>query len=81
MTTAGVIVLRRKRPDLVRPYRAVGYPYIPVLFVCVAVALLVATLIDSPRESLMGIGLILLGIPFYFYWKNRAQQSELPRSY
>jgi len=71
MTTAAVIVLRKKRPDLPRPYRTIGYPWVPVLFVLVAAALVLSTLLDSPRESLMGIGLILLGLPFYVYWKKR----------
>jgi APA family basic amino acid/polyamine antiporter len=72
MTTAAVLVLRRKRPDLARPYRTLGYPAVPVLFVLVALVLILSTLMDSPRESLMGIGLIVLGLPFYFYWKKRA---------
>jgi APA family basic amino acid/polyamine antiporter len=76
MTTASVIVLRRKRPELPRPYRAVGYPFVPVLFVIVAIILIISTLIDSPRESVMGIVLILFGLPFYFYWKARRPQRR-----
>jgi APA family basic amino acid/polyamine antiporter len=72
MTGAAVIVLRRKRPDLERPYRVLGYPVIPVLFVLVAVALLYSTLLKSPRESGIGFVLILLGVPFYRYWKRTA---------
>jgi APA family basic amino acid/polyamine antiporter len=72
MTAAAVIVLRKKRPDLPRPYRTVGYPIVPAIFVAVAFVLILSTLYDSPRESGMGIGLILLGLPFYFYWKKRA---------
>lgn len=71
MTAAAVLVLRRKRPDLHRPYRTVGYPVVPVLFIGGAAILLVSTLIDRPRESLMGIGIAAAGLPFYFYWKNR----------
>jgi APA family basic amino acid/polyamine antiporter len=71
MTAAGVIVLRKKSPNLVRPYRTIGYPLVPVLFVLVALVLVLSTLFDSPRESVMGIGLIVLGLPFYFYWKKR----------
>jgi basic amino acid/polyamine antiporter, APA family len=71
MATAAVLVLRKKRPELPRPYRTVGYPFVPVLFVSVASLLVLSTLLDSPRESLMGIGLILLGLPFYFRWKRR----------
>ena len=53
MTTAAVLVLRRKRPDLVRPYRTLGYPAVPVLFVAIALCLVISTLFDSPRESLL----------------------------
>ncbi|HUQ93599.1 MAG TPA: amino acid permease, partial [Bryobacteraceae bacterium] len=70
MATASVIVLRYKRPDLPRPYKTMGYPVIPVLFVLVAIALLASTLRSSPRESLMGIGIILLGLPFYMRWRR-----------
>ena len=71
MTAASVIVLRRKRPDLPRPYRTLGYPVVPVLFVIVAICLVISTLIQSPRESLMGLALIIAGLPFYFYWRRR----------
>ena len=71
MTTASVIVLRRKRPDLYRPYRTWGYPVVPVLFVLSAFCLVLSTLFDSPRESVFGLVLIFLGLPFYFHWKKR----------
>lgn len=71
MATASVIVLRIKRPDLPRPYRTLGYPVIPITFVLAIACLVGSTLIKSPRESLMGLGLIALGLPFYFYWKRR----------
>jgi basic amino acid/polyamine antiporter, APA family len=71
MATASVFVLRRKRPDMVRPYKTVGYPVVPVLFLIGAAALELSTLRDRPVQSLAGIVLILLGLPFYFYWKAR----------
>ncbi len=71
MTAASVIVLRRKQPQLHRPYRVLGYPLVPILFVLVAIVLLGSTFVASPRESLLGLVLILAGIPFYFYWKAR----------
>ncbi len=75
MATASVIVLRKKRPDLPRPYRTVGYPVVPVLFVLVAVVLIFSTLGHSPRESLLGLGFILAGLPFYLYWRKRNIQA------
>ncbi|MEZ5351276.1 MAG: amino acid permease [Bryobacteraceae bacterium] len=71
MAAASVIVLRRKRPNMERPYRTVGYPAVPVLFVLVAIGLLANTMIERPRESFLGLGLILTGVPFYFRWKKR----------
>jgi APA family basic amino acid/polyamine antiporter len=76
MTTAAVIVLRKKQPNLPRPYKTLGYPYVPVVFVLVACALVLSTLFDSPSASLKGIVLILLGLPFYFYWKKRALEYK-----
>jgi amino acid transporter len=75
MATASVFVLRWKRPDLPRPYRTLGYPVVPILFLVGAAILEVRTLLDRPRQSLTGIVLILLGLPFYFYWTRRSQKS------
>ncbi|HEY1340904.1 MAG TPA: amino acid permease [Bryobacteraceae bacterium] len=75
MTAAAVIVLRRKRPDLVRPYRTLGYPAVPVLFIVGSAILIVSTAYDRPRESFLGLGLIVLGLPFYFHWKRRARRG------
>ena len=81
MTAAAVMVLRKKQPDLYRPYHTLGYPYVPVLFILGAFVLLFSTLFDRPRESFMGIGLILLGLPFYFHWKKRRQDVVSPPRY
>jgi APA family basic amino acid/polyamine antiporter len=72
MTAVSVFVLRRKQPKLERPYRVLAYPLVPVLFIGVAALLLISTLQSRPRESLMGLFLMALGVPFYFHWKRRA---------
>jgi APA family basic amino acid/polyamine antiporter len=69
MATAAVIVLRRKLPGTPRPYRTVGYPWVPGLFVGAAVLLIGFTLINSPRESALGLILIAAGVPFYRHWR------------
>ena len=76
MTAAAVIVLRYKQPELPRPYRTLGYPAVPLLFIAGAIILLISTLIDPQhrRESLMGIVLIASGLPFYYYWKTHRVQ-------
>ncbi len=71
MTGAAVLVLRRRRPELPRPYRTAGYPWLPVLFVAGSSAVIGFTLRQSPRESLLGLGIILAGLPFYFHWRKR----------
>lgn len=75
MATAAVLVLRRKMPGAERPYRTLGYPVVPILFVLVAGLLTVQTLMHSARESLLGLGLILCGVPFYVRWKKRAESA------
>ncbi len=71
LTALSVVVLRRKLPLMPRPYRVIGYPFVPVLFTIVAGLLLLSTLQTRPRESLMGLGFMALSVPFYFYWRRR----------
>ena len=66
-----VFVLRKKQPDLERPYKVWGYPYVPAFFIIFSSAIMINTFIASPQQSLMGIGLTLLGIPAYLYWKKK----------
>jgi APA family basic amino acid/polyamine antiporter len=73
MAAASIFVLRRKYPDLQRPYRAAGYPVVPLLFVLVTVLLLYFTLQNSPRESAIGLVIIAAGTPFYWRWQRRQQ--------
>ncbi len=72
LTAISVLVLRRKAPNMPRPYRVIGYPVVPVLFAVVACLLLLSTLQTRPRESLMGLGLMASSVPFYFYWKQKS---------
>jgi len=76
MTAASVIVLRIKRPEMNRPYRVPGYPVVPIFFVLVAIALLYSTLLNSPRESGIGLVLIIAGLPFYFFWNRRRREAR-----
>jgi APA family basic amino acid/polyamine antiporter len=76
MTAAAVLVLRRKRPEMNRPYRVLGYPLVPILFVLVSIALLYSTLMTSPRESGIGLTLIVAGLPFYYHWKRATKRTQ-----
>lgn len=71
-TTLGVFILRVKMPDAPRPYKAWGYPVIPAFFILFCVALVIVTLIAKPREAMIGLTLMLSGIPFYFYWNRKS---------
>jgi basic amino acid/polyamine antiporter, APA family len=73
LMVAGVIVLRRKQPDLARPYRMWGYPVTPVLFLAITAWFLVNMVRTRPGPSLAGLLLIATGIPVYFFWtRHRA---------
>jgi APA family basic amino acid/polyamine antiporter len=72
LSGGAVLVLRRTMPDLERPYRVWGYPFVPVLFLLVTVFLLVNTLMATPSRALAGIILIILGLPVYEYFRRRA---------
>jgi APA family basic amino acid/polyamine antiporter len=66
LAVVSVIVLRRKDPKMARPFRVPGYPVVPLLFAAAALALVVSTLIATPRESGIGLAFIALGIPIYY---------------
>jgi APA family basic amino acid/polyamine antiporter len=67
---ASLFVFRRTLPDLPRPYRALGYPVVPLLFLVVTAALLVNTFNAAPREALRGVVVLLAGLPFYWWWSR-----------
>ncbi len=70
LVTASLFILRKRRPDAERPYRAWGYPVLPAIFLAVTTWLLVTTLITSPRQSLIGLGIVSLGFPLYWYFSS-----------
>ncbi|HSW29880.1 MAG TPA: amino acid permease [Longimicrobiales bacterium] len=73
LTVGAVFILRRKRPDLPRPYRTTWYPVTPALFILAALAISVSTLISELWNALAGLFIIALGLPAYFYWKRKAR--------
>lgn len=70
LSALAVIALRRREPGLERPYRAWGYPLTPLLFVAFALYLVMDTIVHSPRDSAVGAGIVLLGLPAYWYWRR-----------
>ncbi|HZS10561.1 MAG TPA: amino acid permease [Blastocatellia bacterium] len=70
LVTSSVFVLRRKMPAAERPYKTLGYPLMPLVFVLVATWLVINTLIERPVESVTGLVLIAIGLPFYFWFRS-----------
>jgi APA family basic amino acid/polyamine antiporter len=68
---AAIFVLRTRRPDVPRPYRALGYPIIPALYMLGSFALVWNTLMERPVASIAGLGLVAAGLPFYRHWARR----------
>ena len=72
---AGLFVLRRTQPDRSRPYRCTGYPYLPGLYVLMAGAWALNSMVTRPRETLIGIAIVLLGAPFYAFWRWQLKRK------
>lgn len=71
MAVIGMIRLRRTQPDLERPYRAMGYPVVPVIFLLASTAMVVNALLTDPVNTGLTFAIILIGIPIYFAWGRR----------
>ena len=74
LTIAGLFVLRIKRPDEPRPYRAIGYPVLPAMYILIATFIDVVLLRYKPQYTWPGLIIVLLGIPVYFLWSRRGSQ-------
>jgi APA family basic amino acid/polyamine antiporter len=77
LTILGIFLLRRKQPDAERPYKAWGYPIVPLLYVAGAGVILVVLFLYQPATTLPGLGIVLTGVPIYFLWKvfGKSQQT------
>ena len=73
---AAVIALRIKRPDAPRPFRVPGYPFTPLIFVLAAAAIVLNTIVEQPMQSAIGIGMVLLGVPAFAFWRSRQRGGE-----
>lgn len=78
LTIFSVFMLRRKRPDLPRPYRAVGYPWLPALYILLAVFFDLQLLRFMPGYAVPGLILVFLGVPVYWAWRRRPAPAALP---
>jgi APA family basic amino acid/polyamine antiporter len=75
LTIAGVFVLRRKRPDMERPYKAIGYPVLPIIYIVVAGLIEILLLLYKPNYTWPGLIIVLLGIPVYFLWRKKEEYA------
>ena len=84
LTIAGVIRLRQTRPEAERPYRAFGYPVVPVLYIVGAAVILVVLFVYQTAQTWPGLIIVLTGIPVYFIWRRvgvpMPEQASIPES-
>jgi basic amino acid/polyamine antiporter, APA family len=76
LTIVGLFVLRRTRPDANRPYRAVGYPVLPIIYIVMALFIDVVLLRYKPQFTWPGLIVVLLGIPVYYAWSRRSRRGN-----
>ncbi|HEY2821239.1 MAG TPA: amino acid permease [Candidatus Acidoferrum sp.] len=76
LTIAGIFVLRRKRPDLERPYRAFGYPFVPALYIVSALAIMLVLLLYKTQTAWPGLVIVLLGVPVYLLWSRAGKPGK-----
>ena len=75
LVAGSIFIFRRREPDTERPYRTWGYPVVPILFLLVSTGLIIQTILNTPRQSAIGLGLILIGVPVYWILDSRSQRS------
>jgi APA family basic amino acid/polyamine antiporter len=75
LTVVALFVLRWKHPEVPRPYRCAGYPWLPAIYIAIGTAWTLNTIITRPREALAGTLIILIGVPGYLYWKQKNQSA------
>jgi len=80
ITASSLFVLRRKLPDLERPYKVWGYPYVPIIFIISSACIMINALFNKPLESLSGLALLALGVPVYFIWLRHDKGSATDES-
>jgi basic amino acid/polyamine antiporter, APA family len=76
LMVGAVIVMRRKAPEIERPYRTIGYPVVPLIYIVIAGLFIIDLAILAPSTSGIGYLLVLTGIPIYSLWKNRTERGS-----
>jgi APA family basic amino acid/polyamine antiporter len=76
LAAASIFLFRKRRPDAERPYRTLGYPFTPLVFILISGWVVIFTLIERPAQALAGLGFLALGIPVFLYWHRRSRAGE-----
>jgi len=76
LTVIALFWLRWKRPEIPRPYRCAGYPWLPAIYVLIGVAWILNTTIRRPMESFWSMAIVLIGVPGYLYWKRSSRKQS-----
>ena len=77
LTVIGMFWLRWKRPEIPRPYRCTGYPWLPAIYVLIGTAWTLNTIITRPTEAFWGTAIVLIGVPGYLYWKRSNRKAAM----
>jgi basic amino acid/polyamine antiporter, APA family len=77
LTVIAMFWLRWKRPEIPRPYRSTGYPWLPGIYVLIGTAWTLNTIITRPTEAFWGTAIVLIGVPFYLFWKRSNRKMQL----
>ncbi|MCU0456686.1 MAG: amino acid permease, partial [Bacteroidales bacterium] len=80
ITILAIFVLRRKRPDIPRPYKAFGYPLVPAIYILTTTLIMVILLIYKPAYTFPGLIIVILGIPVYFIWRRKNKSRGITES-
>jgi APA family basic amino acid/polyamine antiporter len=75
LTITAIFILRVKRPDIPRPYKAFGYPLVPAIYILTTTFIMIILLIYKPNYTFPGLAIVILGIPVFYLWKRFNKQN------
>ncbi|MBI3111815.1 MAG: amino acid permease [Ignavibacteriales bacterium] len=76
LAALSVFVFRKRTPNAERPYKTLGYPFTPFLFITLSTLFVCYTMIEKPAESFAGLGFLALGVPVYYFWKRKTGMEQ-----
>ena len=78
LTVIGLFILRRRAPEMPRPYRVAGYPVVPAIYIIAACVMMSVLLMEKPLYTWPGLGIVALGVPVYFCWRHFGRKARTP---